>query len=510
MNYASFYGGPQGASFVITQNFATVADMQSAFSKGTSIANIGEYVLIDTKNKNNPDNGKIYRRGQDNTPIYIGQIVGPSGDAPALALENYSTTEADTEGKTEEEKAIEHYMTGEVSVDNNSLVPGKDGEEFNDSIKWIGYTIKKEDNSESVVHLGIKIPYLTIETKSKSVKPYNENGEYIDKVAAIRDDDQTHPFYHRILFNIPKGIKGDTFKNLEIVTINENNYNDFGAEITEIDKGKQFLFYTYYNYDDKEDGNPQKICLGEYKTIKSVNLDENNGAFIIKYTNNEIAHIAITYPKSLTFDSGEIEGEGSQKLKVTYSTGEEKDISPPINYIMETQVTDSNHLLFLHSDPKKREELKNPLITWRGRNDWQDLGSIKDDDGILIGLVLEANNEHYTTIESTIVELNQNYPKGFANGKVIVVTNQQVSAEGSSTKYQNSNFYGFDYTYKKAENGQETQEYKGWKFLGTFSNNLVVVGAETEENQTLANNLANGGIWLVTEEIDNPKAAQSN
>jgi hypothetical protein len=32
------------------------------------------------------------------------------------------------------------------------------------------------------------------------------------------DDDKTHPYYNKWHLNIPKGVKGDTFKNLKVTT----------------------------------------------------------------------------------------------------------------------------------------------------------------------------------------------------------------------------------------------------------------------------------------------------
>ena len=67
MEYNSFYGGRRGASFVIVKNYPSIAEMVKAFRQGGSykVVNYDEYVLIDTVNKNDKDNGKIYRRGYD-------------------------------------------------------------------------------------------------------------------------------------------------------------------------------------------------------------------------------------------------------------------------------------------------------------------------------------------------------------------------------------------------------------------------------------------------------------
>ena len=95
MNYASFYGGQPGISFVITQHFSSIEEMVNSFKQGDQYTevNYGEHVIIDTENKNDPDNGKIYKRGYELSnnlggAIYIGLIVGPAGLAPALELKD--------------------------------------------------------------------------------------------------------------------------------------------------------------------------------------------------------------------------------------------------------------------------------------------------------------------------------------------------------------------------------------------------------------------------------------
>ena len=67
----SFYGGKEGISFVIKDRFDSVAQMTSAFAKGGvyNTVGYGEFVIIDTLNKNDYENGTVYRRGFDyNTP----------------------------------------------------------------------------------------------------------------------------------------------------------------------------------------------------------------------------------------------------------------------------------------------------------------------------------------------------------------------------------------------------------------------------------------------------------
>lgn len=522
MNYASFYGGQPGISFVITQHFSSIEEMVSNFKQGDyyTEVNYGEHVIIDTENKNHPDNGKVYRRGYDYSndsggAIYIGQIVGPSGLAPALELKNYSIIEADKEGMS----SANHLTKGELTINNKDLVSGKD----NDSIKWISYTKRDEKNTDAVAYIGFQIPYTYIDATSLSVEPYDANGLYKDQLAVTRIDDPTHPFYSKFQFNIPKGIKGDAIKNLRIVTVGEDRDLQIEGYNTADNMGKEILIYTYYNYDNKKDGNPKNIYLGDYKVIKQILLADN-GTLTIEYTNQEntvlsnkvkwidkvninlngdietiyntgeivTKNAAIVFPKKVLFDKGDYEGEGTQTIEVQYSNTKKEVISPPINYIMKADITSDNHLVLLHSDPKRRQSFiaNGDNKMWKNRNDWQDLGSVKDDDGILIGLNfnLEDYPSQLGTIENCITFLNKKYPSGLPTGKIVTIGNSNT----------NKSFYGFNYTL--TENGT-TAGYVGWYYLGTFSNELLVIGDDTEEIRAQAGNLMTGGVWFVTEEI---------
>ena len=89
----SFYGGQPGYSFIIVASYKSIQDMINNFKLGSdyTAVHFDEHVLINTDNKNNPDNGKIYRRGYDfNNEMggaeFVGTIVGPSGNSPILKL----------------------------------------------------------------------------------------------------------------------------------------------------------------------------------------------------------------------------------------------------------------------------------------------------------------------------------------------------------------------------------------------------------------------------------------
>lgn len=66
-NYGSFYGGPAGSSFIITKSYSTIPQMVEDFNSNNRTTENGvgfkEYVIINTIEQDNPDNGKIFRRG---------------------------------------------------------------------------------------------------------------------------------------------------------------------------------------------------------------------------------------------------------------------------------------------------------------------------------------------------------------------------------------------------------------------------------------------------------------
>lgn len=310
MEYNSFYGGRRGASFIIVKSFKCIRKpdidnwfwkkviqeawenaskdnvgtepsidfieewvvdncMVQAFEKGGAykIVNYDEYVIIDTPNKNDKDNGKIYRRGYNyaNDPNnlggaeYIGQIVGPAGMAPQVEMKTIDEvtdllikdgliatedTETIMRGKNEfilkdgEEEKAYYRTTGGTYEPNTNLLPGKywdeDGnEQFNDEIEWLLCSVRDQDSHETTVHLGFKIPYMVTEYTARTVSPYyhrtdvTETGEMTevfdnDKLVVRTDDPaDLHPYFQRWHISVPKGIKGDTFKRLRVTTVEE-------------------------------------------------------------------------------------------------------------------------------------------------------------------------------------------------------------------------------------------------------------------------------------------------
>lgn len=94
----SFYGGKQGRSYKITARFDSIADMVTAFKQGNSYldVNYDEYVIIDTvlrnNQRNNLENGIIYRRGYDFSQQRIEDVYSNFLTNGTLSYKDTTTT----------------------------------------------------------------------------------------------------------------------------------------------------------------------------------------------------------------------------------------------------------------------------------------------------------------------------------------------------------------------------------------------------------------------------------
>lgn len=209
MEYNSFYGGRRGASFIIAKSFRLIDEskldqyedyieeeiqdtekypggraqwiqenvMAVAFRQGGlyKTVNYDEYVIIDTFNKNDNDNGKVYRRGYNyaNDPNelggaeYIGQIVGPAGLGPHLQLDTLEEIQRRWDEADPSERL--HYRTdsGVYNVTNESIYPGKEGDTFNDDIEWKYISMRDAKSLETTTYIGFKIPYTVIDYEAE-------------------------------------------------------------------------------------------------------------------------------------------------------------------------------------------------------------------------------------------------------------------------------------------------------------------------------------------------------
>ena len=401
----SFYGGQPGSPFVIITTYRSIADMIAKFKLGSdyTAVHFDQHVMINTVNKNDPDNGKIYRRGYDfNNDMggaeFVGTIVGPSGNAPLVQM----ATVSEIRRKATQQGDSARYSSGGYSVSGQNLVPGKTvNGTFNDSITWACCSVRNENNEDSTAYIGFTFPYPVIDVEASTIQPYI-GGRYADVGGAYRNDDYRHPFYERWHLDIPKGVKGDSFKNLK-VQVADMTIEPYSGQADDINNQNEVIVYEYYNYEDYKNGSPKKYYLGDYNLIEDITIAQNGtvtirynhtdkvinklikwinsvsadatGHLTIVYNTGETQSINLNLPNNITINTGASQGQGNQKLNVSWTNGTSQDIGNPINYIMEAAVDDNQHLLVRYSDPIRRGQ--SDTVTWNNKNGWTNIGSLK-------------------------------------------------------------------------------------------------------------------------------------
>lgn len=335
MEYNSFYGGRRGASFIIAKSFrlieATEVDLKNyesyilqeiannadlypngkedwikenvmtvAFAQGGQYktVNYDEYVIIDTFNKNDKNNGKVYRRGYNyigdlGGAEYIGQIVGPAGLGPhAEIIDKNEVNKMYADAAAKGDALDYRYGEGTLDVQTNDLIPGAIGPEnarteFNDKIHWEYFSLRDEHDLETTCYIGYQVPYTVFDFETEMVEPYKD-GTYADTTAVIRNEiSAEHPFYERWKFQIPKGVKGDTLRNFKLYTPEQDEtLLDIANEPHQLKANCTVLIYEYWWFDSKKDGELKRVYLGEYEVIKDI-LIAADGTVTVKYQSNK-------------------------------------------------------------------------------------------------------------------------------------------------------------------------------------------------------------------------------
>ena len=346
----------------VTVPLQPLKGMVEEFKKGNEtvdIVNYGEYVIIDTFDKNNPDNGKVYRRGMNidddlGGAEYIGQIAGPQGGVSDIDLLSQDLVP---------EGAKIGYQ--EKSENDHSLVPGYDGTNYNDKIYYKQTDDDKDDYGIiKKFQVGLQIPYLVHGFTGNMRSPYEDGSSLPSDFNLIdRNDDGSHPFYQKFTINVPQGYKGDTPSNFKVFptiasagieyqdnktfsgnpnTTDRTTYvkietqyedqsvncvslvNNVDGTGTPIGYAKLYnatpssklfeehlieyhLGYLLTNYEHYQVGESKQMDAGPYKDLDSIDISAD-GVITINYTsgNSTVLDTKIKYPTSLV-----VNGDGS-------------------------------------------------------------------------------------------------------------------------------------------------------------------------------------------------------
>lgn len=344
----SFYGGKAGTPFVIAKSYNSVNAMIADFAKGPALTAVqyGEHVIINTEDKNNSNNGALYRRGYDYNnsmggAIYVGTIVGPSGKAPMFELTTIENIKEITFKDSDEVRQGE----GAWNISNKSLVPGKTDSEFNDNIAWSYITIRDEHGTDTTAWVGIRIPYHVIEMDAQSVSAYynrdKETADFKNVNLVERDDDQAHPFYSHWFVRIPKGIKGDALKNFRVVEASDT-IQDYEGKADDINNHRKVLVYDYYCYDAKENGEPKTLYLGDFNMIDTIDLADD-GTFTITYTHDN----TVTYTKKIKWITSTTLNNTTGVFHINYNDGSNYETT--LKWINGISLADNGTITFTYT-----------------------------------------------------------------------------------------------------------------------------------------------------------------
>ena len=381
MAYESFYGGRQGASFVIVRRYSSIEEMLNDFKDGgitTQKVNYGEYVIIDTNDKNNKENGCVYRRGMNinaegTDPIkdpgkgaeYIGQIVGPEGSIKNIEIDSYDPTAIGPDGGTGE------YTP---SIENNGLVPGSS----NDAINYSQMNVKNAETGHIEKYLiGFQFPYFEQDQVTELISPYNLPQNLIEDITDITGHPNGRPFYREYKLKIPNGIKGDSVTNVAAVPV-------------KISAGERL-----YNNADEETGalsNPDAPLTEDlvitFDSLVEYEKTKDKKYIGFKIDENTIKYAYLTSAKNDSWHSGFLITNYNESLD-----GESKQFDGGVNnYIADMVITDGsdpnfsnkNYLLVLYSDENLRNSIKSNkrVNTYKGIYGPQlNLGYVKGEPG---------------------------------------------------------------------------------------------------------------------------------
>ena len=257
----------------------------------------GQLAIIDTTNKRNKNNGKLFRRVLGRTEAeaekdggtlhgeYIGRIVGPSEGFPNVKIHGSVDSVKDVVKKTFNGNNDYLYPIGENSIaegattiadldriyalkasqSNGQLIPGAErnsqgkfvSKENGIYYSWVNVRDNIDSESEDTyVYLGFTVPYTVFDFDFKSVDWNKEfSAEQINREEYASGEE---PFFVNWAINIPRGVTGNHAGYLRRTTFGEFR------NLTPQNTGKPIL----YDFSDIWSENNGNFNLPEYGSTK--------------------------------------------------------------------------------------------------------------------------------------------------------------------------------------------------------------------------------------------------
>ena len=289
----------------------------------------GELGIVDSPNKLDKNNGKLYRRtlqtsmsDQDDKYAgqhaeYIGQIVGPAGQNPYMIV----SSESDIQQKLLTASSVVYPMTTTEGTSISTIVPtstpdltyfsATPGTElipgyiattptatYNDNIEYTWANIITSTDDPAYVYLGFKVPYSIFDFSITTT-------DYQSPATITQNNDSiNHPFYWKYDLEIPRGIRGiwqeikigqtEEWTNTLYASLDSLIYNPdtdiytiaSGASTADLTDIAQFWYLEVKI--PKVSGNPDTyyFYLAPYKTLNTVSFNDNTGSITLNYDDN--------------------------------------------------------------------------------------------------------------------------------------------------------------------------------------------------------------------------------
>lgn len=569
MEYNSFYGGRQGAPFIIVKSFKLVdkpifsgtpaeqeaqkliykelikrdlemetlptdAQMNEWFDEYCMIPNFkngddyktvnyDEYVIIDSVNKNDFDNGKIYQRGRnylqdDGDAQYIGQIVGPAGVTPhtkmttiATVQEKAAEAEAATDGRT-------YRLTSGTYAPTVNLVPGAKGtvnnrtfDETTDSIQYAMVSVRDADGHDAEIYVGFKFPYTIIDFYTTSIKPY-QNGRYADVSNIEQVNPKNHPYYEKWHITIPEGVPGDALKNFRVITAaNNDGVQPYTNQSDDRANSREILVYDYYDYSDYENGDPKTLYLGSYNMISGIVIG-NDGTITVSYThdNDSVFSKKLNWITNLTLDT-------NGKFTVTYNNNNISNgtYTANLTYVKNLRVDTDGTIYVTYTDgtASPSETALTNKIKWI-----KTITLNSSNNGKLIVTYNDNTNSQFTLKWINAVTLADNGTLTFkdSTGATVLtktltwITDAIVESNGDfKVKFNNENTYRTLTNIKFINNISGSAGYIDISYNNGDSNTLIWQGTQNSTGALVAEettpepepSFAEGSPWFIIEEL---------
>ena len=410
LSLESFYGGKQGVSPIVKARFKYINTEDPAYQNKVSQIGedrkselkpetmelcfadpiykdvwYGQLAIIDTTNKRNPNNGKLFRRvlardGKDMSPgdtphgVYIGQIVGPSGGFPMVKLGSIDNMiqEIKTQYQSNSIDDI-RYPTGNETIgnsidksdqiaiknssgpgviaelnankNNHQLIPGAKKNnngtwdyETGIHYSWVNVRNIAENPEDTYVYLGFTIPYTFFDFDIQNVS-WEEKFEtkFLNKDAYEKG---TQPFYQHRQIKIPSGITGNS-----IGSIRRAKYGDFRTRDMNPESTKDIL----YKFEEIEFDKNQTPSFPEMSSFSEEGLKTDTSILVYTFYINYKDENDNPKTKLITCYGGKIKDIENIELKengsfeITYTDGEEAQTLNIIKWIKNVVYDNKNH-----------------------------------------------------------------------------------------------------------------------------------------------------------------------